>query len=529
MFRSKKAAVGIALAVLLAFVGGTAVSAKTSSLRLAILADEGTLTPYTYVMGYPGMELVMLIYDALFIMDQNNLPQPWLVEKFTASEDAKIWTVTLRNGVKFQDGQPLTTADVEFTYKYFTKNPKPRFTSPLKIIDKIEVADARTIKFTLKKSDPAFPLRPLADVPILPKHVWEKAADPKAVAAMGTGPYSLVEYKPEQYYKLKANAAYFRGKPRMAEIIIPIIKDPTSMFTALKSGEIHLAAKGLSPELVTQFQNLPGVKVVTGPGYSTTLLQLNDTRYPLDQREFRQALALAIDQDYLVKTVLLGQGTAGNPGFMHPKGPWANTSLKSEVDRKRAQALLDKLGFVDRNGDGRRETPKGDKLELTMLVYASNPLRLRTAEIISGWFTELGVKTAVKALDPTTVDSLVWPDFDVAKGRDYDLSMWGWSPSMQQEPGRLAELYHSNPAIGNVNIGGFKSAPVDALAEQLLVTVDLTKRKELAQKLQAVLAQEVPHIVLYYEDGAYVYRSDAYDGYTYVKGLGIVSKWSFIR
>lgn len=528
MFRSMKLAVGVALVAVLILSMGAPGFARTKTLRLATLVDEGTLTPYTYVMGYPGIEFVMLIYDTLFIMDKNNVAQPWLAESYTASEDAKTWEVALRKDIKFQDGAALTTADVAFTYEYFLKNPKPRFTSPLKVIDKIEVVNGTRIRFRLKKPDPAFPIRPLADVPILPKHVWEKADDPKTVPAMGSGPYKLVEYKSDQYYRLTANDGYFRGKPKVEEIVIAIIKDQTAMFTALKSGQIHLAARALAPELVEQFRAVAGIKVVTGPGYSTTLLQINDTRYPFDQKIVRQAIALAIDKAYLVKTILLGQGTAGNPGFMHPKGPWADTSLVSEFDPKKAKEMLESAGFVDRNGDGVRETAKGQKMEYSLLVYSSSPLRIRTAEIISAWLADIGIKVNVKALDATTVDSLVWPDFDVAKGRDYDLAMWGWSASMQQDCGRLAELYHSDPAIGTVNIGAYKNPQLDALAEQLMVTVDMAKRKETAKKLQRIVAEDVPTIPLYYEDGAYAYRSDAYDSYTYVNGLGIVSKWSFI-
>lgn len=528
MFRSSKLLVGVALVAILVLSVGAPGLARTKTLRLATSVDEGTLTPYTYVMGYPGIEFVMLIYDALFIMDKNNVAQPWLAESYTASEDAKVWEVTLRKDVRFQDGAPLTAADVVFTYEYFLKNPKPRFTSPLKTIDKIEVVNGTTIRFRLKKPDPAFPIRPLADVPILPKHVWEKAGDPKTVPAMGSGPYKLVEYKPDQYYRLTAYDGYFRGKPKVEEIVIAIIKDQTAMLTALKSGQIHLVTRSLAPELVEQFRALPGIKVVTGPGYSTTLLQINNTRYPFDQKAVRQAMALAVDKAYLVKTILLGQGTIGHPGFMHPRSPWADPSLVSEFNPKKAKELLGRAGFVDTNGDGVRETPKGDKMEYSLLVYSNSPLRIRAAEIISGWLADIGIKVDVKALDATTVDSLVWPDFDVAKGRDYDLAMWGWSASMQQDCGRLAELYHSNPAIGTVNIGGYKNPQVDALSEQLMVTVDMAKRKDIAKKLQRIVAEDVPTIPLYYEDGAYAYRSDAYDSYTYVNGLGIVSKWSFI-
>ncbi|PAF17839.1 hypothetical protein CHH61_23780, partial [Shouchella clausii] len=91
---------------------------------------------------------------------------------------------------------------------------------------------------------------------------------------------------------------------------------------------------------------------------------------------------------------------------------------------EKAKQILEEAGFIDKDGDGFREDQEGKKIDLTTLVYSGNPIRIRTAELISEALNEVGIKNAVKAMDSTTVDSLMWPDFDVSKGRDYDLGVW---------------------------------------------------------------------------------------------------------
>jgi peptide/nickel transport system substrate-binding protein len=383
----------------------------------------------------------------------------------------------------------------------------------------------------LKGIDPAFLFAPLADVPILPKHLWQDVTDPDGfINNIGTGPYKLVEYRPGELYRLEGNPNYFKGKPYFDQIIMPIITDPTTLYTALKAGQIDSATRSLSPELVAEFEVIAGLEVVRGAGYAVTLLQINNERYPLSLKEFRQTLAYTIDLQYLVDTILLGYGTAGNPGFFHPNSPWHNPEVtRYERDLEKANAILDELGFIDQDGDGFRERPDGERLELELLVYAHTPLRIRTAEIISSWFAEIGLRVSVKALDATTVDSLVWPDFDVRKGRDYDMSMWGWSAGVQFDPWGPLRLYHSDFDKGVLNISGYKNEEVDSLANQMYVTTDMEEIKRLIFKVQELVAENLPFIPLYFADGLYAYWPKAHDRWVFIKGVSIFNKLSLVE
>lgn len=497
-------------------------------LRLAIGDDESTLTPYSYVFGYPGYYLMKFVYDSLLELDTDNIAQPWLAETMEVSDDGLTYSFTLREGVLWHDGEPFTADDVVFTYEYFVEHPEQsRFLRSASAVESIEATDDQTVVMTLTQADPTFDLR-LADVPILPEHIWAEVDDPANFAGtVGTGPYLLAAYEPQQFYRLTANPDYFMGAPAVAEIVLPIINDQSTLFSALQSGEIDGAWPAVPAELVAQFEQFPDIALQSGPGFSSSLLQFNDERSPFDQTAVRQAMAHAINREEMVETLLLGSGTLGNPGFIHPASPYANTELALAYDPDMANALLEEAGFTDSDGDGTREAD-GEPMQYTLLVYSDDPLLVRAAELIQGYVAEIGVTLDVEALDPETVDSLVWPDFDVASGRDFDLAMWGWSASVQTNPSRFVELVHSDPVIGSLNIGGYQNEEFDAMAETFAGALDLDERTEMLNEMQAFVADELPFVTLYYAEGIYAYRPDAYDGYVYVSGLGIMNKLSFL-
>lgn len=506
----------------------TAPTAQPVSVRMAILRDESTMQPYTYVTGYPGWNMLGLMYDSLFVLDANNIPKPWLATEDKVSADGLTHTITLRDGVKWQDGEPFTSADVKFAYEFYQKNTHSRWTPPVKNFKSIETPDAKTVVITLPASDPSFALRLMGDVPIIPQHIWKDVTDPKKFENnIGTGPFKLVEYKPDEFYRFEANADYFMGKPAVDELLLPIIKDPTTIFSSLKTGEIQATIVPLSPELVKDFETNPDMKVERGPGFATTMFQFNTERAPWDKVEVRQAVALAIDTQQLVDTVLLGYGTPGNPGWLHPAHSVHNASIKAEYNPAKAKELLDGLGYKDTNNDGIREA-NGKPMEAELLVQSNNPQRIRSAELIAAALKDIGISLKVTSLDTDSVTAKTWPDFDVSKGRDFDVSMWGWSAPVMVNPLRMTELVASDPTKGSINIGGYKNPEVDTLAAELTTTVDAAKQKELIQKLEGIIARDLPFVMLFYQDGIYAFRPATYGQWLYQQGQGVMNKLSFL-
>ncbi|MEN9205667.1 MAG: peptide ABC transporter substrate-binding protein, partial [Thermostichales cyanobacterium DRC_bins_46] len=518
-------------ALLLSFLGyywQPSVFAQSPELSIAINRDESTLQPYTYVTGYPGWNLLNLIYDTLFILDAENQPQPWLVESMQVSEDGKTYTLKLKEGVKWQDGETLTSADDKIAYEFYKDKRHSRWTPPMRSIAQIDTPNPQTVVFNLESANAGFVYQPLADVPIIPQHIWQGTTDPKTLETrVGSGPYQLQEYQSDQIYRLRAHPNYFAGKPAIEELLIPIIPENTTIFSALRTGEIQATTRPTPPELVQEFERDANLKVVRGAGFGSTLLQFNSERDPWSQVAVRQAMDLAIDREQLVERVLLGYGTKAESGWFHPASPAHNPDLRSLYNLEQAQSLLEEQGFRDSNGNGIREA-NGQEMEGSLLVAANNPIRLRTAELIAADLDKIGIRLTVTALEPESLDARVWPDGDVSKGRDYDLAIWGWSAPVQINPLRMISLVHSDPAIGTLNIGGYRNPEADALAEVWTATADPAEQIQRSHQLEALIAEEVPFAMLFFEDGIYSFRPQAYDRWTFQKGQGIFQKLSFL-
>ena len=498
-------------------------------LRIALGADEGTLTPYTYVFGNPGFDILHLVYDSLFLLDQDNVPQPWLIEDdYEISDDGLEMSFTVRDDVTWHDGEPLTADDVAFSYQFYLDNPAGagRFSSSLAPVEDITV-DGDQLSLSLSEPDPDFLVGTLGDAPIIPEHVWADIPDPEeSDADVGSGPYRLTEYQPDSFYRLEANDDYFDGAPSVPEIVLPIIEDNTAMFTALRVGEIDAMTEYVSPELVEEFDADPDIAIEAGPGFATTLLQFNHEEAPFDDLAFRQAVALAIDSQELVDRVMLGYADIGSMGFFHPATPFFNPDAAGRYDPDEAADLLDEAGY-ELDGDV-RTMPDGSEMDLELLVYSDNPLRIRAAELIAAELAAVGISVSVQSLDATTVDSLVWPDFDVQAGRDFEMSMWGWSAASQLGPSNIRELFHSDLSVGNLNIGAFGNDEFDALAEELMLAGDPEQRDQIVMELQEIIADQAPIVPLYYEQVINAFDPEVYDGYTFQAGKGIVTKLSFI-
>ena len=515
----------------------SASSAKTVALlKVGTQQDESSWNPWTYSSGIPGWPVVLMQFDTLMNFDLNSEPQPWLAKEVQASADSKVWTLTLQSGVKWQDGKPFTADDVKFTYEMFQKNVHGRFTAPVRDLDTIVVSGTDKVVINLKTPRPGFRVQALADIPIMPKHIWEPQLasnpDPKKFIDLqgniGTGPYQLVEYKPDQLYRFRANASYWKGRPLVDEILMPVVKEANATFAAIKTGELDTTVRKLQPELVKEFESAPGLKVIRGAEFDSQALFINAERPGLNRKEVRQAIDYAIDEKKLVDTVYLGYATVGAPGFIHPDNPFANKAVTTyRYDVAKGNQLLDGIGAA-KGADGTRVL-SGTPLKYEMLVDQSRgPLAVRLAELASQMLKDVGITVTVKTVERNTWVAAAWPEFNVAKGRSFDLSMHGWSAPTQFEAGRLIDLVNSDPILGQLNLGGFRDAAADQLSQRLGNEGDPAKRKTLAAEMQAYIADQLPIVTIAYPDGLYAYKQATFDGWKFQKGLGVFQKNSFL-
>ena len=507
----------------------SASSAAVDSLTIAISADENTLTPFTYVHGSPGFDAMSLIYDTLFVRTPDNTIIPWMVKEYSVENDSKVYHITLEDGLKWHDGQPLTAEDVKFTFEYVLTQSRTRFSAIGKKVENIEVKNDKEFTITLKETDVNFINNSLTDLRIIPKHIYENEADATAVtSSVGSGMYKLVEYKSGEYYKLEAMEDYFKGSPKVKNLNLPIMTDKSSIQQGIISGQLAGSTTSVSAAVLDTFNNASGIDILKADGYAPTMLYFNCEREPFNNAKFRQAISLGIDMDTIIQQVALGHATKGTPNFIREDLEEAEKGLSYEYNVEKANQILDELGYNQKNSEGIRLDANGSPLHFSLLTYSDSTNRVRAAELISKQLKDIGIDVEVTSMESTAVDDKVWPEFDVSKGRDFDMTMWGWSAPVMLNGGSLAALCSSDYAIGNDNIGGYKNDEFDKLVANYQSATTIEEANEASKEMQKFIANEYPFITLYYDDNLYACNTSMYDGWVASKSGSTLNVFSFL-
>lgn len=492
---------------------------RVDNLTIGLHTDVGPLNIYTGNLDW----MTDLVYDKLFspspYVDE---PIPWLAENAEQLDD-KTWTVKIRSGIKWHDGEEFTAEDVKFTYEYFRDGPANRHThhvSEVPKIDAIEIEESGdSVRFECAYACPSLASITFADLPILPEHIWSDVQNPRKFTdlAVGTGPYELTDYQSDQSYQFSANDEYFKGKPTVGSLTMPIIKDSTAMFNALRSGEIDASSRTVPAELVSSFASEKSLKLAETTALSIVQLGVNYEMAPFNDGDFRNALSLAVDGQSIVDTILLRQGKAGDQGYPHPASPWTNPDLSTPFDLSEADAAFDALGYEDLDGDGYRETPEGKSLKLAIKVSAGEPIYVRTAELLVEQMKQAGLHFEVKAVDATTYAADVSED-----NFESYVSLIG--PHGVADPDQFI-MSHKSGYLWSKELA---YPEMDSLTEAWMAASTIDARKEISFELQELYNSRPTAIALYYPQEIYAYNSEVFDQYVESLGYGIINKYSFL-
>ena len=502
--------------------------AAADPLIVLIDNDEGPITPANF-NTFIGYYLVGWVYDPLFARTPELGVTPALATEYSVSADGLTWTVQLRDDVTWHDGEPFTADDVVFTYNFLVDAGRA---ANLTTIESITASGDHEVVITLASANPFFLREGLAGYFIMPEHIWR---DQEPISGelsqfqgqIGTGPYRLGEIVPGESYTFTANADYFRGPPTVPNLIAKIVKDRTQQFNQLRTGTAHAVLSSVPPAQVEQLAGDPAIELATGSDFFNYIFYMNGSRPPFDQPEVRQAIAKAIDAQMLVDTVMLGQGVELPLSWYHPEVPWS-INTEREFDPAAAQALLDTAGLVDSDGDGVREFD-GEPTAFEILCDTNNPVEVRSTELIAGMLADVGIGASQKCLDIDTAVTFIWPEFVAVPEPDYDMAIWGWSSGTQFQQGFVSGLLHSDfGGIGWANLTGVADPEMDALLADLSSSADEAAADAASQAIQERIAVTLPYVALMSPGGNFAYRPEAYDGWVYMNGTGIMSAWSFL-
>ncbi|MEG0439172.1 MAG: ABC transporter substrate-binding protein [Solibacillus sp.] len=371
-----------------------------------------------------------------------------LATSYEVSEDGKVWTVKLREDVKFSDGEPLTASDVVFTFETATNNGS---VVDLNGMEKVEAVDNYTVKFTLKKAQSTF-VNSLAATGIVPKHAY--GAD-YAEKPIGSGPFELVQWDKGQQLIVKANPEYYDKQPNFKKITLLFLNEDAA-FAAAQAGTVDLAyipaafsnqkIPGMKLESVQTVDNrgivFPFVK--SGGATADGLPIGNDvTADPA----IRHAINIGVDRQALVDGVLEGHGT---PAYTSVDGlPWWNPdTIIKDADLEGAKTLLKEAGWKDTDGDGILN--KGSlKAEFTLYYLANDAIRQSLAISVVDMMKPLGINIKLEGGS--------WDM--IAKKMYSNPVLMGWG---SHDPHEMYNIYSGESAgIGYYNTGFYENKTVD--------------------------------------------------------------------
>ena len=447
--------------------------------------------------------------------------EPALAESWTSSTDGLTHTLTLREGLRFSDGSPMTSADVMFTVSaLYDARVNSALASALKVAGQplaFAAPDERTVTITLPSAF-APGLRLLADLPILPRHKLEAALGNGTLRdawrpgmplsdRVGLGPFTLAEHVAGQRMVFTRNPHYWRhdedgtALPYLDRLDVLIIPDQNTEALRLAAGEIDLMSNGdIRPDDYATLKQAAGEGrlrlIEAGIGLDPDFLWFNLSpkgRLPwLHDRRVRQAISYAVDRQAIADTVYLGAAVPIHGPVSPGNRTWfSDDAPKYPHDPARARDLLAAAGFSDTNGDGTLDDGRGVPARFSILTQEGHTLRERTATMIQEQLRKVGI-----AVDIATTDVKSIPQRWAAG--DYDAIYFGVSAS-STDPALNQQLWLSSGPFHFWNPGQATPATewearIDDLVRRQAASSSTEERQRLFAEVQRIMGEEVPSI-----------------------------------
>lgn len=445
------------------------------------------------------------------------------------SDDGLTYTYKIRDGVKFHDGQPLTAKDVAFTYNLVMSHEDfPTLHSYVDHFVSVEAPDDTTVVLKLDQPIPNIASK-LVFLYILPEHIWKDHSEGDAAAAfenlemVGSGPFKMLEYKPNEFIRLGVNKDYYGQVPNVDEVIFQVFTSPDVLIQALKTGQVDMI-NNVPNTSVEALKTVENVKVVTGaplsPDLEDIVFNMVDpancptadgglcTGHPaLRDKQVRVAMAYATDKQKIIDIVKLGLADPGIALVPSGMGEWFNTDVKDfAFDPAKGNQLLDEAGYKDANGDGIRDMPDGSRPLTFRLNWPSSDAEApRIAELLSEMWKELGISLEMQAVESDALTAKCCPTLD------YDIMIWGWVAD--PDPNSLLIIPTTDQIPTGYNETGYSNPRYDELFLQQGSELNKENRLKMVWEMQQIIHDDAPYIIPYYPLAVQAYRTDRFTGW----------------
>jgi peptide/nickel transport system substrate-binding protein len=487
-------------------------------LRVGNTQDWETLNP---TWGYLAAEWEVWVnqYIGLTTVDENLETAPGLAESWEESNDGLTYTYTLREGLRWSDGEPITSEDVVWTLQSATEQEWENYVYFTQYLT-VEAVDDRTVEITSSIPTPQLPDMGFI---ILPKHIWEPLGGAEGVESydaldgVGSGPYVLAPdgFLDQQSTTLVANPNWYGWEgedPGVDEIIFRYFANADAMVAALDSGEID-AAHNIPAAAVENLEANPDVEVIIGYQGTIEEIAVNGGAGPAEPHpalldvEVRRAMAHGIDREALIEDLWYGHAVAGTTFLPSSDRKWMPEFSDDEIisyDPERANQILDDGGYLDSDGDGIREMPDGtNPISIRHIVNTNDALAGQYGDLFAGWMDAIGIEVELVAMDSDQLGTAILEG-------DYDTFAWGWTPGI--DPDGMVSSFIAEEIEG-WNDANWVDERYDELYYQQIEELDEPTRIDQIHEMMRIFYDAAVYISVLETPEIQAYRSDAFEGF----------------
>lgn len=453
------------------------------SIRVGISQDLDSLDPHKAVAA-GTKEVLFNIFEGLVKPDSDGNLVEAIAEKYEISEDAKVYTFTLRDGVKFHNGNAVTAEDVKYSIDRCadTSNGEP-LVSAYSIVESVNVLDDHHVEVVL--SEPNTEFLAYMTTAIIPKDYAETETAP-----IGTGPFKYVSRNPQENIVLEKNEEYWGEKAHLDEVEFRIVADADMLVTNLKGGSIDMAMRLTSLQAAELTE---GFHIEEGTMNLVQALYLNNAVEPFNNEKVRQALCYATNPDEIMMMMADGKGVRIGTSMYPGLKKYYDESFASyyEQDVEKAKKLLKEAGY-----------PDGFEMEIS--VCSADQPHVDTAQVLAEQLKAIGVNVKINPIEWEA-----WLE-DVYAGRKFQSTVVGVDAANLSARAML-ERFTSDASGNFIN---FKDEEYDKVFAKAIATTDEKEQLELYKKLEEILADRAANV--YIQDLAnLVAVSNKFDGYIF--------------
>jgi peptide/nickel transport system substrate-binding protein len=477
-------------------VGGAATHSDYGGRFVYPLRTEPATLNFVTASDQPADLVSRLVGDSLVDRDVDMNIVPRLAESWEFSDSGRVLTFHLREGVRFHDGQPLTSADVKYTYGQVIdrKNHALARLSDFLPVERLDTPDDRTVRVVYR-----FPYAPALsgwEMPILPRHLYEKEdflTSRFNRAPIGSGPFRFVSWEPGRRIVLASNPDYWGGRPYVDALELPIIPTQETTLMALLAGEIDYAS--LTPVQWDAYAKDPAfTRRFTTVSYLSLFFyyiawRADGSNPFFSDPEVRRAMAQALDREEYVRTVLHGLGQVSSSLFHPAILPPDPESRPLRHDPQAAAALLDHAGWRLDPKTGLRSR-NGRPFRFTLLIWSGGEDHAQFSQVAQESLRRLGIDMRIERLD--------WQGLlaRLRKG-DFEAALSGTVPAGDPDDVVYGMLHSSQIGDGR-NYAGFHDQETDAWLEEGRRAIDPQARSACYRRIAKRVEELQPYTYLFF-------------------------------